>query len=170
MTVQGFGLINIEAAFLMCTKAVSKDGREEHETALRWPPRRQLDRDAETRTLLIGRPHSWAYSPHSPLTSRCAVLSWGRVCGGQASSVCVCVCTQSCPTLYDSMDCVTRQTPLSMGFPRQECWGGLLFPSPGDLSDPGIEPRSPALQVVSCIVGEFFTDWATRKPVSQNHW
>ena len=35
---------------------------------------------------------------------------------------------------------------LSMGFSRQECWSGLPFPSPGDLPDPGIEPRSPALQ------------------------
>ena len=34
-----------------------------------------------------------------------------------------------------------------MGFPRQECWSGLLFPTPGDLSDPGIKPRSPALQL-----------------------
>ena len=40
---------------------------------------------------------------------------------------------------------VAHQTPLSMGFPRQEYWNGLLFPSPGDLPDPGIEARSPAL-------------------------
>ena len=33
-----------------------------------------------------------------------------------------------------------------MGFSRQECWSGLPFPSPGDLPDPGIGPRSPALQ------------------------
>ena len=33
-----------------------------------------------------------------------------------------------------------------MGFSRQECWNGLPFPSPGDLPDPGIEPRSPTLQ------------------------
>ena len=37
------------------------------------------------------------------------------------------------------------QAPLSIGFPRQEHWSGLLFPSPEDLPDPGIEPRSPAL-------------------------
>ena len=36
-----------------------------------------------------------------------------------------------------------------MGFPRQEYWSGLPFPSPGDLPDPGIEPRSPALQAES---------------------
>ena len=36
-----------------------------------------------------------------------------------------------------------------MGFSRQEYWSGLPFPSPGDLSDPGIEPRSPALQLDS---------------------
>ena len=42
---------------------------------------------------------------------------------------------------------VALQAPLSVGFPRQEYWSGLPFPSPGDLLDPGIEPRSPALQV-----------------------
>jgi len=36
-----------------------------------------------------------------------------------------------------------------MGFSRQEYWSGLLFPSPGDLSHVGIEPRSPALQADS---------------------
>ena len=41
---------------------------------------------------------------------------------------------------------VAYQAPLSMGFPRQEYWSGLPFPSPGDLPNPGIEPRSPALQ------------------------
>ena len=41
---------------------------------------------------------------------------------------------------------VTYQAPQSMGFSRQEYWSGLPFPSPGDLSNPGIEPRSPALQ------------------------
>ena len=38
---------------------------------------------------------------------------------------------------------VAYQTPLSMEFPRQECWCGLLFPSPGN--NPGIEPVSPVL-------------------------
>ena len=33
-----------------------------------------------------------------------------------------------------------------MGFSRQEYWSGLPFPSPGDLPDPGIEPRSPSLE------------------------
>ena len=37
------------------------------------------------------------------------------------------------------------QAPLSIGFPRQEYWSGLPFPSPGDLLDPGIKPASPAL-------------------------
>ena len=39
-----------------------------------------------------------------------------------------------------------QQASLSMGFSRQEYWSRLPFPSPGDLPDPGIEPRSPALQ------------------------
>ena len=41
---------------------------------------------------------------------------------------------------------VGHQALASMGFPRQEYWSGLPFPFPGDLPDPGIEPRSPALQ------------------------
>ena len=56
-----------------------------------------------------------------------------------------CVCAQLCPILCDPMDC-SCQVSLSMGFPRQECWRGLPFPSPGDLPDPGIEPEIPALQ------------------------
>ena len=38
-----------------------------------------------------------------------------------------------------------------MGFPRQEYWSGLPFPSPGDLPDPGIEPWSPAFQADSLL-------------------
>ena len=52
---------------------------------------------------------------------------------------------QSCPTLCDPVDC-SPQGSSPMGFSRQEYWSGLPFPSPGDLPDPGIEPRSPALQ------------------------
>ena len=40
---------------------------------------------------------------------------------------------------------ITHQASLSMGFPRQEYWCGLPFPSPEDLSNPGIEPVAPAL-------------------------
>ena len=46
---------------------------------------------------------------------------------------------------------VARQAPLSVGFPRQEYWGGLPFPTSEDFPDPGIKPVSPAL------AGRFFT-------------
>ena len=46
---------------------------------------------------------------------------------------------------------VAHQAPLSMGFSRQEYWGGLPFSTPGDLSNPGTRPTSPAL------AGGFFT-------------
>jgi len=45
-----------------------------------------------------------------------------------------------------------------MGFSRQEYWTGLPFPSPGDLPDPGIKPKSPEL------AGGFFTADPTGKP------
>ena len=44
---------------------------------------------------------------------------------------------------------VAHQAPLSMGFSRQESWSGFPFPSSVDLPNPGIEPRSPALQADS---------------------
>ena len=46
---------------------------------------------------------------------------------------------------------VASQAPLSMGFPKQEYQSGLPFPSPGDLPDPAIDPRSPALQADSLL-------------------
>ena len=50
----------------------------------------------------------------------------------------------SCVGLFcDPKAC--SQAPLSMGFPMGEFWSGLPFPSPGDLSNPGLEPKSPAL-------------------------
>ena len=44
---------------------------------------------------------------------------------------------------------VACEAPLSLEFSRQEYWGGLPFPSPGDLPDPGVETGSPALQADS---------------------
>ena len=52
----------------------------------------------------------------------------------------------SCVRLFAAPWTVAHQAPLSMGFSRPEYWNGLPFPSPGDLPDPGIEPRSPTLQ------------------------
>ena len=54
---------------------------------------------------------------------------------------------------------VALQAPLSMGFPRQEYWSGLLFPPPGDLVHSGIEPESPA--DLAGEAGIFFTTSAT---------
>ena len=59
---------------------------------------------------------------------------------------------------------VASQAPLSMGFPRQEYWSGLSFPSPGDLHNPGIEPVSLALS------GRFSTtEPAGKSPYTHTH-
>ena len=62
---------------------------------------------------------------------------------------CCCSVTKSRLTLSSPVNYIAHQVPLSMGFSRQEYWRGLPFPSPGDLSDPGIELRSPPLQADS---------------------
>ena len=60
------------------------------------------------------------------------------------SSLSLSLVTKSCPTLGTPWT-VACQAPLSMEFSRQESWSGLPFPSAGDLPDPEIEPKSPAL-------------------------
>ena len=55
---------------------------------------------------------------------------------------------------------VAHEATLSMRFPRQEYWSGFPFPSPGDLPDPGTEPKSPAL------AGGFFTTEPPGKPTT----
>ena len=59
----------------------------------------------------------------------------------------------SCLVVSDSLwpHGLQSTRPLSMGFPRKESWSGWPCPPPGDLSDPGIEPRSSALQVDSLL-------------------
>ena len=52
----------------------------------------------------------------------------------------------SCVWLFATKWTVVCQAPLSMGFSRQEYWSGFPFPSPGDVPNPGIKSRSPALQ------------------------
>ena len=54
------------------------------------------------------------------------------------------LCARSCLTLVTPWT-ITRRTPPSVGFSRQEYWSGQPFLSPGDLPDPGIKPESPAL-------------------------
>ena len=60
--------------------------------------------------------------------------------------------------LFVTVWTVTLQAPLSMGFPRQEHWSGLPFPTLGDVLNPGIESKSPML------AGQFFTTEPPGKP------
>ena len=72
--------------------------------------------------------------------------------------MCVLKSLQSCLTLCDPMDC-SLPGSLSMGFPRQEYWSGLLFPPPGDLPNSGIEP----LPLVSPALADGFFTTAPRE-------
>ena len=78
--------------------------------------------------------------------------------------VCVCVCVKSlqlCPTFCDPKTVVLGDSPSEK---TEEYWSGLLFPSPGDLPDLGIEPASPAL------AGRFFTSEPPGKPLQRKTW
>ena len=73
-------------------------------------------------------------------------------------STACCLIAKLCLTLFVTPWVVARQAPLSIGFPRQEYWSKLPFPSPGDLPKLGIEPAS------SALAGGFFTNEPPGKP------
>ena len=78
---------------------------------------------------------------------------------------------QSCLTLCDPVDCSPSSSSVRK-FSRQEYRNGLPFPSPGDLSDPGIEPAAP---VSPALAGRFLTSVPPGKPllplyVTQNNF
>ena len=76
---------------------------------------------------------------------------------------CVCVCAHSIMSDSVTPGTVTHQAPLSMEFSRQEYLGGLTFPPPGDLPDPGIESTSLASPA---LAGRFFTTAPSGKPLN----
>ena len=84
--------------------------------------------------------------------------------------VCVCLCARTCVLchvwLFMTPWTAVHQAPLSMEFSRQEYWSGLPFPTPGDLSDPGIEPMSPVSPVMA---DGFFTTEPPGKPHTHTH-
>ena len=100
------------------------------------------------------------FQPWEMMLSR--KISWDTLClklwpmKSVRKKVCCWLVNKSCPTLVTPWT-VACQPPLSKGFPRQEYYSGLSFPSPGNLPNPGTESASPA------FTGAFFTHWATRE-------
>ena len=82
--------------------------------------------------------------------------------------------------LFVNLWTVARQAPPSMGFSRQEYRSGLPFPSPGDLPDAGIEPRSPALQadalnseppiLDTCFVSKIYATNVGQRKLNVYNW
>ena len=73
----------------------------------------------------------------------------------------------SCVWLFVIPWTIAHQAPPSMELSRQEYWSGLPFPTPGDLPDPGIEPKSP---VASALAGGFFPPEPPGKPIDGQCW
>ena len=83
----------------------------------------------------------------------------------QAVTHCVCVLSHARP--FATLWTVARQAPLSMKIFRQEYWSWLPFPTPGDLSDPGIKTVSP---ISPALAGRFFTTAPPGKPSKPPRW
>ena len=96
----------------------------------------QRQTDPQTQKLMITKMERWR--------GWGVVISWYRsifTCQNWCGFCCL--VAQSCLTLCNPMGCSLPGQRMSMGFSRQEYWSGLPFPSPGDLPNSGIEPRSP---------------------------
>ena len=121
-------------------------------------------REGPRKTQRLESWHSWTVELISPptylWTSQNASETQHTICLHQLLGwglYYCCLVTKSCLTLLTPWT-VGRQAPLSMGFPRQEYWSGLPFPSPGDLSDPKTKATSPEL------AGGLFTTEPSGKP------
>ena len=90
----------------------------------------------------------------------CQLLSCLRAVQEPVSLSLQCACS-AVSVMSDAWRTIARQTPLFMGFPGQEYWTGLPFPSPGGLPDPRMEPASP---VSPALASEFFTTEPSGKP------
>ena len=105
---------------------------------------------------------SWSSHWMRAIPSGGPLVRWPLLC------VCVCVfsCSLSCISFEVTPWTVACQAPLSMEFFRQEYWSGLLFPSPGDLPNPGIRLMLP---LSHALAGRFFTTAPPGKP-SHSPW
>ena len=130
-----------------------------HSSTLAWktPWTEEPSRLQSMGLLRVG--HDWATSLHFTSTLLWNWKLW-------MSNWCVHALSLSNVWFFVIPLSVAHQAPLAMGFPRQEYWRWLSFPSPGDLPNPGIEPKSPAL------AGGFFSTepLITREMQSKLQW
>ena len=75
--------------------------------------------------------------------------------------LCCCLVTKCCPSSFAIPWTIAHQAPLHLGFPRQEYWSGLPLPSPGDLSDQGLNPHLLHWQADSLPLNHQGSPWGT---------
>ena len=80
-----------------------------------------------------------------------------------------CIVAQSYLTLCDPMECIAHQALLSTDFSRQEYRNKLPFPSPGDLSNPGIEPAFPVCPVLAGVLFTTSASWEAHYKHTHTH-
>ena len=73
----------------------------------------------------------------------------------------------SCVQLFATWCSIAPQDPLSLGFPRQEYWSGLPFPSSGDLPNPGIEP-DPGIYCIGRWILYHWTTWEAQFDIRES--
>ena len=92
------------------------------------------------------------------------LAAWSQLQHMGSSSLLFCCSVAKLVQLFVTPQTIACQDPLSMGFPRQEYWSRLPFPSLGDLPDPRIEPASPGIKPGFPASATWsFSHWTTRE-------
>ena len=96
---------------------------------------------SELQELVMDR-EAWRAAIHGVAKNRTQLSDWTELINNSIPTNLMFVCSLSLVQLLAALHTVAHQTPLSMGFSRQEYWSRLSFPTPGDLPDSGIKPKS----------------------------
>ena len=137
------------AVYLRASQGASSQPNRKGSLVCFWcsPGMKLISFDSEIHST-VQLPFPVSTTIHFLLVLPCAAGEPGSTRWIKTPLTAVCLVAQLCLTLRDRMDCA-HQAPLSMGILQARILSGLPCPSPKDLPNLGIEPRSPALQANS---------------------
>ena len=133
----------------------------------------QIDNTVLTIVIMLFITSSWLiYFLTGCLYLLTIFIYFAHCCPPPPTSACMCVHAQSCPTLWPSVELWPARLICPWRFSGKKYWSGLLFPTPADLPEPGIEPASLAFPAFGRRIHNHWITWKAchSKRWSLNQW